>query len=414
MQVHQGQQVTPCKKGYKFRLYPTPEQKQHIAKTMGCCRFVYNHLLDTYTKAHQAYKESLVTTNPLPKPIVNWVSLANQIPHLKAHPDKEWLREVSSVALQQSVKALGRAFLNFFSNPKKFKYPRFKKKHNHQSFSLGSNAFSIQGDQFTIAKCPGSIKIILSRELPSQPTSVTISVTPSGEYYASFICEYYPTPKTGQGTLGVDLGISSYLTASDGTVVPNPKNYTKYQRRMRRLQQSLSRKQKGSSNRNKARIRLAKIHQKITNTTQDFLHKLSTTLVSENQALGVEGLRISNMVKNHHLARSIQEASWGKFLSYLKYKARESFNCTLVVMDPFYPSSRLCSCCGYYNKHLKLKDRVWTCPTCTTIHDRDYNASVNIWKVAVDTKLGWSQEGSVVYVDRRGENRTGRCPWVGS
>jgi len=254
--------------------------------------------------------------------------------------------------------------------------------------------------------------VLLSRPLPSEPTQITISKTPSGEYYVSFLCRFTPEPSHGKGVTGIDLGISSYLTKSDGTKVPNPKNHTKCLRKMKRLQQSLSRKKKGSSNRHKTRIKVAKLHQRITNSTQDFLHKLPTQLVSENQALGVEGLRVSNMAKNHHLARSIQEASWGKFLEMLKYKAKQSQNCTLVVMDPFYPSSRICSCCGYKNKHLRLKDRQWTCPDCGTNHDRDINAARNIQACAYSNNFGWLPEAAIVHLDRFGRTHYTKCPWT--
>ena len=404
----------PYMKGHRNRIYPTDKQKKIIEDHFGCARYIYNTLLRNCEEAYKKYKEA-VESQPRVKhtpPSTHWVNLVKEATLLRNNPDTPWLKEVSAVALQEAAKNLAKAFLNFQRRPSYKTYPKRKKKRNHQSYNLQKNAYRLEGDKLWIAKCKTPIKVLLSRPLPSEPTQITISKTPSGEYYVSFLCRFTPEPSHGKGVTGIDLGISSYLTKSDGTKVPNPKNHTKCLRKMKRLQQSLSRKKKGSSNRHKTRIKVAKLHQRITNSTQDFLHKLSTQLVSENQALGVEGLRVSNMAKNHHLARSIQEASWGKFLEMLKYKAKQSQNCTLVVMDPFYPSSRLCSCCGYKNKHLRLKDRQWTCPDCGTNHDRDINAARNIQACAYSNNFGWLPEEAIVHLDRFGRTHYTKCPWT--
>lgn len=383
----------PFKKGYKFPIYPTKEQIEFLNKTFGCCRYVYNRAL---AEAKQEYTEYLnILNSDIPKelirPNVSGFSLCKKLPFYKIDPNSLWLTEVSSKALQSSLLDLGDAFTNFFR--KKKGYPKFKKKINRQSFSLDSQVFKIIDNQFFIAKCKDPIKVVFSRELPSAPSSCTISKTPSGKYYVSFLCEYYPSKTTGMKEIGIDLGIKDFIVTSDGDRVANPKYYTNKQKKLKRLQQSLSRKQKGSSNRNKARILLAKQHEKITNSRKDFHHQLSRRLVNENQVIGLENLMVKNMVKNKRLAKAISDAGWSEFTKMLEYKAIESQHCILVYMNTFFASSHFCNETMYrLERKLKLSERSWICPFCGENHDRDINAALVIRYEALKVLLGYSRE----------------------
>ena len=302
----------------------------------------------------------------------------------KADQKSLWLSEVSYIALQQSLLNLGKAFGTFFKNRKG--YPKFKSKHGSQSFTMVGDSFRFKDKDIFIAKSKEALKVKWSRDLPSSPSSAVITRTPSGKYYIIFICEHTPSVTTGIKTIGIDLGLKDFLVSSDSTKVPNPKHLKYREKQLRRLQQSLSRKKKGSKNRNKARLKVATCHERITNNRNDFLHKLSRTLVNENQVIGVEKLKVKNMVKNHKLAKSISDASWSRFCTMLNYKTIESQHCTLVYMDCWYPSTHICSDCDTkLNFKLKLSQRQWTCPSCGSIHDRDVNAAKNILKKALST-----------------------------
>jgi putative transposase len=279
---------------------------------------------------------------------------------------------------------LGSAFSTFFKNRKG--YPAFKSKHGKQSFSLMSFNLRFKEKELFIPKSKDPLRVKWSRELPNSPSSATINKTPSGKYFISFVCEYIPVKTNGTGQIGLDLGLKDFLVTSDGTKISNPKYLKNKERHLKRVQQALSRKKKGSKNRAKARIKVALVHEKIVNTRNDFLHKLSTNIINENQVIGVEKLKVSNMIKNHSLAKSISDVAWGRFCQMLNYKALASQNCSIVYMDTWYPSSHLCSVDGYLLEHkLKLSDRLWTCPQCGTVHDRDINAAKNILKVTLAT-----------------------------
>jgi putative transposase len=372
------------KKGFKYPIYPTEDQKILLEKTFGCCRYVYNKGLAEAIKAYEDYKLATKCNFKVNKPKVSGYDFVNKLIVYKHDPETPWLKEVNSVALQQSMIHLGSAFTKFFKTKKG--YPKFKSKSNRQSFTLMKTSFRFKEKKLYIAKSDDLLKIGYSRKLPSEPSSAVISKTPTGKYYISFVCEYFPTKTNGQGKIGIDLGIKDFLVTNNGLKVPNPKNYNKCQHQLKRRQQSLSRKKKGSKNRNKARIVVAKQHERIANLRNDFLHKLSRKLVNENQVIGVETLKVANMVRNRKLAKSISDVAWSSFTTMLKYKAIESQNCTLVFMDSFFPSSHICSVDGEkLTRKLSLKERSWTCPVCNTLHDRDINAAKVIRDEAILT-----------------------------
>lgn len=371
-----------CQKGYKYRLYPTEEQKQLLEKTFGCTRYVWNHFLDKSIKDYEACKAD----DTLSKPDVSGHGFVIKLPVLKRQPETSWLNEVSSVALQQKLLDLEQAFQNFFGkNRKKANgYPKFKSKRYRQSFRLTKAGFSLVNGQLYLAKCLEPFKVVWSRELPSDPTSVTISKTAAGEYYVSFVCYYMPVKTNGTNITGIDLGISNLATLSTGEDIANPKHYNKTQKQLARLSRRLAKKQKGSKNRNKARIKVAKLHEHVANQRKDFLHKLSTKLVRENQALAIEDLRVANMSRNRKLAKHIMTAGWGMFRKFLEYKAIDSQHCRLVIADAYYPSTQLCSACGIKpTEKLKLHVRQWTCSSCNTTHGRDHNAGLNLKQLAL-------------------------------
>jgi putative transposase len=273
--IHMHGQPKIFLKRYNFRIYPTEEQKVLFAKTFGCCRYVYNRLLAEANAEYEAYKESLKTpgAKELKKPLVTQFSLISKLTIIKSQGDVPWLNEVSSRALQQSAICLSNAFANFFRNRKG--YPKFKKKHGRQSFTLTREAFSFKENKLYIAKSKEPLEVLYSRELPSEPSSLTIIKTPSGKYFISFVCEYTPTKTSGTKITGIDIGLKNLITLSDGTKIPNPYYFRRSEDRLRRLHQSLSRKQKGSKNREKARIALAKCYEHISNRRLDYLHKLT-------------------------------------------------------------------------------------------------------------------------------------------
>lgn len=366
----------PLKKGFKFRIYPTAEQKSLIERTFGCCRYVFNRALAESKAEYEQYTHLLDkgVVNKKARPDVSGYAFVNKLPSYRLDPETPWLAEVSNVALQQAMLHLGGAYTRFFRTKKG--YPRFKRKHDRQSFNLMKNGFTLRDDILRIAKCKDPIKVVYSRPLPSEPSSLTISRTPAGDYYVSFICEYTPTPTSGTGCVGIDLGLTQIATFSDGTKLENPRHYVKAQKQLRRAQQALSRKQKGSRNRDKARLKVAKQHEHVANCRRDHLHKLSRTLVNENQVFGIEGLNVSGMVRNRRLAKHVQDAGWGMLRRMIEYKVVESQHATLVVMDTFFPSSHICATTGKkLERKLKLSERTWDCPHCGQTHDRDVNAA---------------------------------------
>ena len=352
------------KKGVKFRIYPNRQQQKLIMQTFGCCRLIYNKGL---AMREEAYKQGEK---------VSYNQTSAMLTSLKK--ELQFLKVVDSISLQQSLRDLDRAYTNFFQ--KRAKYPKFKSKHdNHQSYrtiNQGNNV-RIVGNYLKLPKL-GYIKVRQSMAI-GKINNVTIERTPTGKYFAVLNVDFEPTyERTGFNEIGIDVGIKYFYTDSNGNVVDNPKHLERTTKKLIREQRRLSRKAKGSSNRNKQRIKVAKVHEKITNQRNDFLHKLSTMLVRENQTICIEELAVKNMAKNHKLARSISSVSWGKFFEMLDYKSAW-YGSTVVRIPTNYPSSQTCGSCGYKNKLVKnLSVRKWECPVCHEKHDRDTNAARNI------------------------------------
>lgn len=359
-------------KAYKYRLYPNIEQKIYLAKTFGCTRFIYNRMLADRIKAYEENKDLDIKTTKYPTPA-------------QYKSEFDWLKEVDSLALANAQMNLDKAYKNFFRN-KSEGFPKFKKKTNTNNYTTNNQngTVYIENNHIKVPKLKSMIKIEQHREFVGIIKSCTISEVPSGKYYISILVdtENIQLAKT-DNKIGVDLGIKEFATTSDGSFFSNPKNLKKSEKRLVKLQKDLSRKQKGSSNRKKARLKVAKLHEKISNQRKDMLHKVSTQLINENQVIVIEDLKVSNMIKNHKLAKSIVDVSFAEFRRILEYKAKW-YGREIIVAPSNYASSQLCSNCG--NKSSQTKDlscRTYICPVCGMIMDRDINASKNLLKLAM-------------------------------
>lgn len=392
-------------KAYKFRLYPTPDQAVLFNKTFGCTRFVWNRLVDNFNS----------WTPDFTPPKLN-----EKI--LKDTPEFSFLNEVSAGALQGKRLDFEETKKQYFSKSRKKKIgkPDFKNKRGRQSYRLSYQKFALDQESKTIRiEKIGKVSIMLDREIPGDANyrSVTISKDPSGKYYASILVKINiePKPLTGK-MVGIDLGLRDLYILSDGTKVSNPKYYRENQAKLKKAQQHLARKQKGSARRNRQRIKVARIHEEISNKRKDLLHKTSTRLVTDFDVICIEDLNVAGMVKNRCNSKSISDASWSLFTAMLEYKCNW-YGKTLVRIDRFYPSSKTCGHCGYKFSGLKQGDESWVCPECGIFHDRDINAAKNILAKGFSDLTGvpiefpgtFEKPGSVESIEyRRGEDVSGQ------
>ena len=364
-------------KAYKYKLLPNKEQMETLSKYFGSVRFVYNWGLERKIKTHKENGKSIC-----------YVQLAKELTLLKQQKEFEWLNECSSASLQQSLRNLESAFSNFFK--KNAKYPKFKsKKHSRDSVKfIQSVHFDFK--QWTVI-LPKIGKVDLCKNITfNQSTNKIVNCTVSRDHCGTYWCvvtvdDLQEIPSKAEiskdSSVGIDLGIKDYAILSDGRKFSNPKHLENTKKRLAHLQKVLARKEKGSKNYENMKIKVAKCHRKIANKRNDYLHNLSSYLVNNYKTICLEDLNVKGMQKNHHLARAIQDASWGEFTRQLQYKSDWNGD-NIIYIGRFEPSSKTCSVCGYVNHDLKLSDRKWTCPQCGTKHDRDINAAINIKEMA--------------------------------
>jgi len=355
------------KRAYQYRIYPTDEQKKTLARTFGCVRFVYNWALRLRTDAYYERQERLYYSDT-----------SARLTALKGQPEYSWLNEVAAVPLQQALRHLDKAFKNFFEG--RADYPKFHSRHGEQSATYVGTAFKWDGTTLTLARMDTALNIVWSRPLPKgcKPTTVTITKDKASRYFLSILVEedikHLPRVKK---QVGLDLGLKSMVITSDGEHVGNPRYRRSDEKKLAKAQRRLSKKKKGSKNRAKARLKVAKAHAKIADRRRDYQQKLSTRIIRENQTICIESLQVKNMVKNHSLASSISDVGWSEFTRQLEYKA-EWYGRTLIKIDKWYPSSKRCHCCGHVLDSLSLDERFWMCPECKAFHDRDINAAKNV------------------------------------
>ena len=353
---------------YSYRFYPTGEQQQKFAQLFGCTRVVWN--------------DGLALCKSLGKAL-NYKNLCQRLTQLKKTEERVWLNEVSAVPLQQSLKNLATAYKNFFNScrgkrkGRKIRPPKFKKRNNKQAATFTKSGFKIKGSLIYLAKI-GDIKPVWSRVLPSPPSSVTVIKDSAGRYFISFVVEINPKKLPDNGkSIGIDLGIKDFATFSNGEKVKAPKPLKKKLKRLRKLQRNLARKTKGSRRREVARLKVAKLHGKIKDTRGDFLHKLSTKVIRENQTIVLEDLNVSGMLRNRKLSRAISDLGWRSFRTMLEAKAA-MYGREFRVINRWEPTTQKCHECGFRGGKKELSVREWTCLNCGAVHDRDINAAVNI------------------------------------
>lgn len=357
-------------KAFKFRLYPNQQQAILINKTIGCSRFVYNAFLALRNEAYKQRKETL-----------NYNACSKLLTGMKRQDDLSWLKEVDAIALQSSLRDLDDAFSRFFK--KQNDYPNFKSKHHPvKSYTTKyvNDNIAIQDNKIKLPKL-GWVRFAKSREIEGRIINATVRSTPAGKYFVSLLCETTVEPLPNLSTtIGIDLGLKHFAVCSYGDPIANPKYLHQYEKQLAFWQRRLSRRMKGSKNREKARLKVARLHERIANCRNDFLQKQSTKLICENQTISVEDLAVGNMLKNHKLAKSIADVSWYAFRTMLAYKA-DWYGRHLQVVSRLFPSSQLCSSCGEKNDAVKdLAVRSWICPVCGASHDRDENAAINLDK----------------------------------
>jgi putative transposase len=370
-------------KAFKYRFFPTDAQAAQLAATFGCARFVYNQALEYRSKSWQQEKKS-----------IGYHDTALKLTAWKQEPEKAFLSEVSSVVLQQSLRNLDTAFTNFFE--KRAQYPKYKSRRHRQSARYATNAFTFKDGRITLAKQSEPLDIVWSQPLPDDAKiiNLTISRDTSGRYFVSILVETAVKPlKKAKAEVGIDVGVKTLATTSEGEKIENPRPLLKREKRLKRLQRRLSRKVKDSNNRKKARLKVARLHAKISDTRRDTLQKFTTKIIRENQAIFVEGLNVAGMLKNHNLAKHIGDAAFAEIFRELEYKAAW-YGRIYLALDQFFPSSKLCSTCGHLLEELPLSVREWDCPACGVHHDRDINAAINIKRAGQKLRKGLKTTGS--------------------
>ena len=353
-------------KTYKFRIYPSVEQEILLAKHFGCTRYIYNHFLNERKEQYQSDKKS-----------DNYYKQAAMLTKLKKEEETKWLKDVNSQTLQFALRSLDTAFLNFFRGNAQF--PKFKSRKHKNTFTIPQFG-TIEDGKINIPKFKDGIKVKLHREVKGKIGKMNIIKTPTGKYYVSVFTEQEieDLPKTNK-QVGIDLGLKDFVITSNNKKFKNNRYTKKYAKQLKKAQQHLSRKQKGSNGFEKQKLKVAKIHEKIASCRLDTLHKVSHQLVNQYDLISIEDLNVKGMIKNHKLSKHIADASLGNFVTLLQYKC-DWYGKELVKVNRFYPSSKTCGDCGWINQNLKLSDREWTCNSCGVIHDRDVNASRNILK----------------------------------
>lgn len=355
-------------RSYKYRFYPTPEQAGLLNRTFGCVRYVYNRALAERSRAWTQDKRR-----------VTFADTCRMLTEWKAEPETAWLYEVSNVALQQGLQHLQQGFVNFWG--KRAKYPVFKsKRKSRASATFTTSGFRYKDGRVFLAKMAEPLDIRWSRPLPEGAKLLTVTAgrDAAERWFVSIqVEETIERHPQLDSAVGVDAGITSLLTLSTGEKITNPRHERRDRRRLAKAQRELSRKQKGSANREKARRKFARVHARIADRRRDNLHKLSTRIIRENQTVVIEDLSVRNMLRQHSFARAISDASWSELRRQLEYKA-DWYGRTVIAVDRFYPSSKTCSACGVIAAKLPLKVREWECASCGTSHDRDVNAAVNI------------------------------------
>lgn len=368
-------------KAYEYRIYPNREQEEKIKQHIGCSRWIYNYALEKKMKAWTIDKKNL-----------SRFDIQKDLPKLKKAEETKWLKEVNSQTLQSSLEHLDKAYTRFFKEKKGF--PKFKSKHkSKQSFSVPQHtSLDFEAKLITLPKIK-PISIRVHREFKGKIKTVTVKQTPTQKYFVSVLVETADQPKVkskvkDKTTIGLDLGIKDFVVISTGEKVKNPKVLNRYSNKLTKAQRMLSRRVMDSNNRKKAKLKVAKMHEKITNVRKDFLHKLSHILTHESQVrtIVIEDLNVNGMIRNYRLAKSISDCSWSEFVRQLEYKS-EWYGINLIKIGSFEPSSKLCSNCGTINQELTLEDRKWICKTCGVNHDRDINAAINIKQIGLNSKI---------------------------